>query len=83
MIILTPELAEKRIQARQVYPGCEWLPGDDCPSGMEVLSRHGDKCIVLNEYQPSSEHPELAYWWRVETPNKQIALEWPPTLKRV
>ncbi len=87
-MILTAELAEARIKARKVFPGCTWLPGDLCPSGTRALRHNGHVVTILREYTGDSEN--LRYWWVIDDPAIRTSkgrvievLEWPPTLSRV
>ena len=80
MIILTPELAAKRIQARRVFPNATWLPGDEPPIGMKV--RRADGAIA--EVRGVFTGPDLyvRYWWllRDERYDRDV-FDWPPTLR--
>lgn len=91
MIILTPELAECRMEARKIFPNPDFLPGDDCPSGQKVVRLNGEPAIVLRPYKPGPDSAVVngKYWWHIELPNTihegkpMVVLEWPPCLRKV
>jgi hypothetical protein len=83
MIILTRELVELRIQAREMYPDAEWLPGDEPPAGLVVLRSDGASATVLG--QAYKQKNNLTYWWclRDERYPGYEVLDWPPSLHRI
>ncbi len=86
MLILTPERAAKRQQAREVFPNAEWLPGDEPPCGTRVLRSNGQVATVLGSY--TGPEPTFEDWWLLdcgyqgEHVGHAPALDWPPTLRR-
>jgi len=79
-MIMTIELADKRKQAREVYPDCDWLPGDECPIGTVVTRFQGDKAEILGE----SKDENLKYWWILKDfKMNAIVYDWPPSLKKL
>lgn len=96
-IILTPELAEIRIEARKIFPNHDFLPGDDCPAGQRVIRQNGETATILGPARLSKDSAVLhkEYWWEVETDEeifhdlpgrrgvrKMRVLDWPPTLRK-
>ncbi len=86
IVILTPELAERRIEARERFPAADFLPGDPVPHGLTVYRWNGEPCLVLREYVPQQEDHHLRFWWVVQSTfadGKTFeCLDWPPTLSR-
>ena len=82
---LTPELAEKRAEARKIFPNCEFLPGDPCPVGSTVYE-NGREGIVVSPYTGNGSEigGDFYGWWVVDLVGKHTiknTLQWPPTLK--
>lgn len=96
-IILTPELVEKRIHARRHFPNAEFLPGDPCPYGKEVVRENGEAAIVLRKYKITDvslkddyNNALLEHWWVIQVDASKYGgekfkalevLEYPPCLK--
>ena len=84
MIILSKDLAEDRIQARQIWPEAKWLPGDPCPIGMEVRDQNAQEYVITGE--GLGENQIFKFWWRgVNTtrPGDPETMLWPPSLSEV
>lgn len=91
MIVMTPQLAELRLQARRFYPEATWLPGDEPPCG-ERVQELSDGLIgtVQGVFTGKDSQPgePLHCWWLVKIHDKrfeppQLLLSWPPRLRRV
>lgn len=93
-IILTPELAEIRIEARKIFPNHDFLPGDDCPIGQKVIRSNGEMATVMGCHRPDPTSGIIngQYWWQVRldsqklfdnmTKKEAFVLDWPPTLRK-
>jgi hypothetical protein len=93
MMVITPLLAELRMQARKVFPKATWLPGDEPPIGIKVREAGGRSEMIgevrgalgENGTHDKNGKPVLAYWWivRVKWDKEYDVYWWPPMLERV
>ena|ERR1017187_6389889 len=74
-------LEAKRKEARRVFPGCEYLPGDLPPIGKIVYAgeRRGE---VVGEAREPEVGDNCRWWWQVklDANPEYTTLQWPPTL---